>query len=670
MKKSASNSNIDLDNPEFQNVWKLVSYTHQSVFMTGKAGTGKTTFLKYIQENTRKKFVVLAPTGIAAVNAGGVTLHSFFKIPFKPLLPDDPDFKVSRLRKRLKYSKSHAKLIKELQLIIIDEISMVRADIIDFIDKVLRVYSGNMREPFGGKQLLLVGDIFQLEPVVTSDMREVLRHTYSNSYFFSALAFKELSIVSIELQKVYRQEDPTFVNLLDRFRVGMPSADDISALNQRVAPDYEPSGDSLVMTLATRRDMVDSINTNRLAQLKSKEFTFDGKVEGDFPESSLPAPKQLTLKVGAQVVFVKNDFERRWVNGTVGRVYSLSDDELEIELEGGQRHHVEINRWENIVYQYDEQTKRVIEKVVGAYEQYPLRLAWALTIHKSQGLTFNNVVIDIGRGAFTSGQTYVALSRCTSLDGIILRSSVNQRDAFVNPSIIEFSGEFNNGSRVEEALSGASADDSYCRASKAFDDGNYRAAVDLLAEAISARNDLGRGSVRRLISRKLSRIKQLESKVELLTSKLAEDTKRFRELANEYVSMGVYCLEDAGDFTAAIANFNKALKLAPDYGEALYQRGLAYELGGDTKAAIKDLRAASQLAENVKYELALAKIYMSNDNLHEALNTLLIAVNRYKNEPDVHLSLAQLYDKIGDEESADYHRATAKKLQKRRQSRR
>ena len=244
---------IDLDNQEFQNVWKLISYTHQSVFLTGKAGSGKSTFLKYICENTRKKYVVLAPTGIAAVNVGGVTLHSFFRIPLKPLLPDDPDFAVSRLRSRLKYPKNLQKVIRELELIIIDEISMVRADIIDFIDKVLRVYGGNMREPFGGKQLLLVGDIFQLEPVVTADMRDLLRKYYPNSYFFSANAFKQLNIVPIELRKIYRQNDAQFIEMLDRIRMGHVLASDITKLNSRHGDCIDEDNDKFVMTLATRR---------------------------------------------------------------------------------------------------------------------------------------------------------------------------------------------------------------------------------------------------------------------------------------------------------------------------------------------------------------------------------------------------------------------------------
>ncbi len=244
---------IDLDNPEFQNVWNLVTYTQRSVFMTGKAGTGKSTFLKYITEHTRKSYVVLAPTGIAAVNVGGVTMHSFFRIPFKPLLPDDPDFAADRLRQRMKYSREHQKLLRSLELIIIDEISMVRADVMDFMDKLLRVYTGKRHEPFGGKQLLLVGDIFQLEPVVTGDMRDILTRYYPNPFFFSARAFADFPIIPIELRKIYRQSDREFISLLDRVRIGNPSREDLEMLEARVNPAAECGDGDFVMTLASRQ---------------------------------------------------------------------------------------------------------------------------------------------------------------------------------------------------------------------------------------------------------------------------------------------------------------------------------------------------------------------------------------------------------------------------------
>lgn len=418
---------IDLDNPEFQRAWELLQYTSQSVFLTGKAGTGKSTFLRYITRHTHKPYVVLAPTGIAAVNAGGQTLHSFFRIPFKPITPEDPDFDRKCLAERMKYPAVLIKLIRKLELIIIDEISMVRADIIDFIDKLLRFYTRNERQPFGGKQLLLVGDVFQLEPVVTGDMRDILRPYYRNFYFFGAHAFSRIRIVPIELRKVYRQNDPEFIALLDRIRAGISTPQDIARLNTRVSVIPTPgkkAAKDFSMTLAARRDMVDHINEAHLNAISKPAFEFHGIIKGDFPENSLPTDLDLSLKEGAQVVFIKNDPDHRWVNGTVGRVSAVAADLLEVTLESGATHRLKQEVWNNIKYTLNPKTKKIDETVLGSFTQYPVKLAWALTVHKSQGLTFNNAIIDLGHGAFAGGQTYVALSRCRSFEGMTDRKSV------------------------------------------------------------------------------------------------------------------------------------------------------------------------------------------------------------------------------------------------------
>lgn len=349
--------NIDLDNPEFKNLWQLINTTNNSVFLTGKAGTGKSTFLKYICVNTKKKFVVLAPTGIAAVNVSGMTLHSFFKMPFKPLLPDDPWFAPSKIRKTLKYNKEKVKLLKELDLIIIDEISMVRADMIDFIDKVLRIYCENMREPFGGKQLLLVGDAFQLEPVITQDMREILSRYYRQFFFFNARAFDALSLVPIELKKIYRQNNQEFISLLDKVRIDKIKDVDLNKINSRVIRNYQPNTEDIIITLATRRDTVDSINSERLRALSSNEFTYSGIIKDEFPVQNLPTSKDLVLKEGSQIIFIKNDRDQRWVNGTLGKIVEL-DSNIVVELENGERHIVEQEIWENVKYTYDEKKER------------------------------------------------------------------------------------------------------------------------------------------------------------------------------------------------------------------------------------------------------------------------------------------------------------------------
>lgn len=662
---------IDLKNDEFQNAWKLINYTHQSVFLTGKAGTGKSTFLKYIRDNIKKKYVVLAPTGIAAVNVGGVTMHSFFRIPLKPLLPDDPDFAVKRLRERMKYPKDLRKLIKDLELIIIDEISMVRADVIDFIDKILRVYSSNMREPFGGKQLLLVGDIFQLEPVVTSDMREVLRTHYQNSYFFSANAFSQIEIVPIELKKIYRQNDSQFISMLDRIRMGRPLQEDVLKLNQRVfeRDSASTSDDKMVMTLATRRDMVDTINENRLKELSSKEMTYTGQITGDFPENSLPTTMELTIKVGAQVVFIKNDHEKRWVNGSIGKIVKAKKNSIEIELESGAKYAVEKAVWENIVYKYDEKTNRVIENVIGTFEQYPIKLAWALTVHKSQGLTFNNVVIDIGRGAFSSGQTYVALSRCRSFEGMQLRSTVSERDIFVNPSIIEFSRQFNNQALINKALQHAYADDCYHEAAVAFDRGDMSVAVDKFIDGVKSRNELNNEVATRLLKYKLSRITRMEQQLEAYREIIASNAVKFQSLAKEYVQMGDYCVHEGMDYTPAIANYDKALSLDDKCVDAWYGKGLALMDSGESADAINCFERVYAIDGNhFNAAFQLGNIYRREGDMALALDWYLIAQKCDNTNAPVLERIADVYESIGDDDQADQYRFKAEKLRKQRRS--
>src|SRR5574344_2328224 len=295
---------LDLDNKEWQEALQIINFTRRSLFLTGKAGTGKSTFLRYVSQHTKKKHVILAPTGIAAINAGGSTLHSFFRIPFHPMLPTDSRYNIRNIRNTLKYSSNQCKLIRELDLIIIDEISMVRADIIDFIDKVLRVYCRNMREQFGGKQLLLVGDVYQLEPVVKEDDRKLLRPFYPSCFFFDAHVFREMQLVSIELKKVYRQTNPVFIKILDRIRTNTTQADDINELNGRVGTELKTKDNNLAITLATRRDTVDYINEKQLEELPGDTSTFTGEIKGEFPENSLPTPMELQIKVGAQIIFI------------------------------------------------------------------------------------------------------------------------------------------------------------------------------------------------------------------------------------------------------------------------------------------------------------------------------------------------------------------------------
>ena len=574
--QSAEN-HIDLDNPELQNALQIIQYTRRSLFLTGKAGTGKSTFLRYIAAHTKKKHIILAPTGIAAINAGGSTLHSFFKIPFHPLLPNDSMFSVRNIRNTLKYNSEKIKIIREVELIIIDEISMVRADIIDFIDKVLRIYSRNMREPFGGKQLLLVGDIYQLEPVVREEDRRLLSPFYRSSFFFDAKVFEYFQLVSIELRKVYRQSDPVFISILDHIRTSQVPMSDLQKLNQRVGARLDESDSKLAITLSTRRDTVDYINDSQLKLLPGEPTLFRGNIQGEFPENSLPTPMELYLKTGAQIIFIKNDIEHQWVNGTLGTIIGFDKDDdakIYVRTENGQDVMVEPAAWSNMRYHFNEVEKKIEEEEIGRYEQYPLRLAWAITVHKSQGLTFNQVKIDFTGGVFAGGQTYVALSRCTSLEGISLQEPIRQNEVFVRNEVKQFARHYNDQSTINTALTQSKADKQYHDAAAAFDQGDMQGALDNFFLAIHSRYDIEKPSAKRLIRRKLGKVNSLiaenEQLREIIRQKEEEKKKQekfLKRLAAEYTLLGKEC-EKEGMSAAAIANYKKALELCPEHPEA------------------------------------------------------------------------------------------------------
>ncbi len=439
---------LDLDNVEFQTALELIQETNQSFFLTGKAGTGKSTFLKHIVENTSKNYVVIAPTGIAAVNVGGVTIHSFFQFPLRPLLPEDGDIKVfwKDAEKR--------KIISAMDTLIIDEVSMVRADLIDGIDCSLRRNGGNPNLPFGGKQIVFVGDIFQLEPVTIrkSSEHKIINEIYGSAYFYNAKVFERVSLFTVELQKVYRQTDPIFISLLDKVRVKEILQTDIDKLNSRVFSEIELNKNEFAITLTTKNDLADRVNSIKLSELKITPFNYTAEVSGEFDESKYPTEPELILKEGAQVIFIKNDIDKRWVNGTIGQVNELTESTIKVKLKDGSIHSVDKRVWENIKYQYNKDKKKIEQEIVGTFKQYPLKLAWAITIHKSQGLTFDRVVIDFGDGTFASGQAYVALSRATTFEGLFLKQKMRTTDIYIDEEIKEFAKSFNDKDTINENL--------------------------------------------------------------------------------------------------------------------------------------------------------------------------------------------------------------------------
>ena len=559
-----------MDNPELQNSLQIIRFTRHSLFLTGKAGTGKSTFLRYIAEHINKKHVILAPTGIAAINAGGSTLHSFFKLPFHPLLPDDERYSPRHIRNTMKYNAEKIKLLQDVELIIIDEISMVRSDIIDFIDKVLRIYNRNMREPFGGKQMLFVGDVYQLEPVLREEERQLLQPYYPSKYFFDAKVFKEMKLVSIELKKVYRQSDPTFINILDHIRTSQVTPDDLSVLNHQVGADLQQDKGKLAITLSTRRDTVDYINNGKLKQLEGDSMTFMGIVAGEFPLNSLPTPIELELKVGAQILFIKNDRERRWVNGTLGTVIGLDEainGHIYVVTENGTEVDVEQEVWSNMKYTFNEKEKKIEEMEIGTYRQFPIRLAWAITVHKSQGLTFNQVKIDFTGGVFAGGQTYVALSRCTSLQGISLQERIRKEDVFVRNDVANFALTYNNQALIDTALKQSKADREYYESIQAFNRGDIQAALDHFFVAIHSRYDIEKPAPRRLIRKKLNVVNSLRQRIDRLEKEIESRDQFLKELAVEYIMMGKDC-ERENFKDAAIRNYEKALRLYPNIPEA------------------------------------------------------------------------------------------------------
>ncbi len=478
----------DAENTLFALAADFIQYTNRSVFLTGKAGTGKTTFLKFIRQSTIKQTAIVAPTGVAAINAGGVTIHSFFQLPFTPFIPsvsrEDrnigsrqegtdgssssglPDFRSSghsdsptsidkhALIGRIKLNGERRKVLQQLELLVIDEISMVRCDVLDAIDAVLRHFRNRYHEPFGGVQLLFIGDMFQLPPVVPNEEWGILSQFYNSPYFFDSRVIAQQAPVHIELNKIYRQNEQHFIDLLNKVRNNIMDEAGFEILNKHYNPNFEPKKDDGYITLSTHNYKADAINAEELARLTDKPVTYTATVTGEFFEKAYPADERLLLKKGAQVMFIKNDKdkERRFFNGKIGVITKLTNDVIHVQCKGEPAEiEVKKEKWESIKYTFDKTSQQVEEEEAGTFEQFPLRLAWAITIHKSQGLTFEKAIIDAG-AAFAPGQVYVALSRCTTLQGIILKSRITSAGLRSDPHIMRFAQQKHPSDHLTEEL--------------------------------------------------------------------------------------------------------------------------------------------------------------------------------------------------------------------------
>ena len=419
------------ENHELRTAWDFVENTGKSIFLTGKAGTGKTTFLKTIVEKSRKRPIVVAPTGVAAINAGGVTIHSFFQLPFTPYVPG------AKLESKFDFGREKRKIIASIDLLIIDEISMVRADLLDAIDTVLRRFRDHY-QPFGGVQLLMIGDLAQLTPVVTAEDEQILKPYYDTPYFFGSKALQQIDYVTIQLDHVYRQQDMSFINILNQIREGHPTAEILAQLNTRCNPTFIPKPEEPYIRLTTHNQLANYYNENELKKLKGRSYLFHAEVNGSFPEYSYPTAETLELKQGAQVMFVKNDpsGDHLYYNGRIGRVTYVDAYKILVLCEGDEEAiEVEPLEWENTRYTLNEDTREIETEIQGTFKQYPLRLAWAITIHKSQGLTFDHAIIDANQ-SFAPGQVYVALSRCRSLEGLVLASPLGTH-AIINDERVD-----------------------------------------------------------------------------------------------------------------------------------------------------------------------------------------------------------------------------------------
>lgn len=600
----------DVNNKQQEMAYQLIKDTNVSFFLTGKAGTGKTTFLKKIQEEIKKNFIVLAPTGIAAINAGGDTIHSFFGLPFS----------VITFKEVGKVRSAKIELLRNVDTLIIDEVSMCRADLIDAIDRTMKhiCHSGL---PFGGKQVVFVGDIYQLPPVVKAEDQEILYDMYGEGipFFFKAKAFRGKNLPTIEFQKVYRQEDAKFLSTLNRIRNGICLQEDLDQLNSRM----QECNDKYVITLSSVNAEADKLNKEELDKLDTPAFTYEALIEKEFNEKKYPVKKSLTLKVGAQVMMCRNDSAKRWANGSIGIITHLENDKIEVEFENGQKHQISRTTWENCNYKYNKKEMKTEKEVTGTFTQYPIRLAWAITIHKSQGLTFSKMKLNLNRGIFQVGQLYVALSRVKSLEGLFLSSAIKPTHIKPSGEIMEFAKGFNNEKQLQNEYDFSKVIYPLLHQGK-YDEASEKC-LELIAEDAKA-----------------CRIKEAINKIATLLDIVIDDSVLLHKtcevpvIENNSICANfinaIICLY--GDrYEEAISYANQVLAQKKECKDAMYIQARAYALKEDWKTADEiHSQIFAQLKErfDAKYFFAASVV----NELHtpdNGLNIMQYVINRRPN---------------------------------------
>jgi hypothetical protein len=585
MTETVDNIELDKENVEFYNASEFVRHTDKLVYLTGKAGTGKTTFLKYIKDTTNKNTVILAPTGVAAINAGGVTINSFFQIPFGPFVPDDSRLRTTAtgtensetIYTTFRYRDDKKEIIENLELLIIDEISMVRADMLDVIDRILKVFRKKPYLPFGGVQVILIGDTFQLPPIADNEQWSILSQFYKTPFFFSSKIIEQNTPLYIELKKIYRQNEQEFIDLLNRVRISQVNANDFSVLNAKYNPTFSGNGSDYII-LATHNNIVNETNLTKLNQLTTELFTYEANVTCTFPEKHKPTDHYLKLKIGAQIMFLKNDTGeyKRYYNGKIGKIKELEEASITVVFDDESEVEVERAVWNNIQYSYNKEQKKIIEEIAGTFEQFPIRLAWAITVHKSQGLTFEKVIADLGR-AFAPGQVYVALSRCTSFSGLMLKTQLNSYAIKTDPRVIEFAQNETPGTLITEQLNTGKADFYYKKSREDFGKGKIKSAFEIFKRALKFRNDIDTDIFKKFIEvqgKRLLNFKQKDSllmeQLELTNNELSEakenielQTKELNikstKISEQNSSLGLL-LEKTAEFENESERLKKSLK--------------------------------------------------------------------------------------------------------------